>query len=151
MIGSAAYLLKHPLSLGKIKSVINVDMIGYDHDNDGLMRVIYNENNAENPLIDNISSDYDRFSFDIEPIFLSLEDNLSQESGSSDYFFFYVFGINRIASFHEGLFVTENEYDEMEINIAYHTDEDTTENINLPYMTEIVKMYVATLAREAGI
>ena len=39
----------------------------------------------------------------------------------------------------------------MKDNPVYHTEEDTTDNIDFDYMTEIVKLYVATLAREAGV
>ena len=56
-----------------------------------------------------------------------------------------------VVSFNEGWWLSETEYGDNENNIAYHTEEETIDTINFPYMTEIVKLYVATLAREAGV
>ena len=60
----------------------------------------------------------------------------------SDHFFVYQLGIKRVISFQTDL---------NDVNFAYHTEFDTVENINFDYMTEIVKLYIASLAREAGV
>jgi hypothetical protein len=71
---------------------------------------------------------------------------------ASDHFPFYLFGgVDNVVSFDETFWLSETEFASNETNPHSHTEEDTIDNINLPYMTEIVKLYVATLAREAGV
>ena len=150
LLGSMNYVFQHLFGLCKIKSVINVDMIGYDHDNDGLMNIPYGEDSIK----DIISNEYNRLSLDIDPIFQSIGYLLNQFEHPphlSDHLPFYLFGVNSAVHFGEASWVTETEYDSNERNFAYHTEEETIENINFHYMTEIVKLYIATLAREAGI
>jgi hypothetical protein len=150
LVGSLSYALQHLFGLGKIKSVINVDMIGYDHDNDNLMNVAY----GEGSLKDTIVNEYSRILPEIEPIFLNIDDLTNQYEHpplASDHLPFYMFGVKNVVQIGEASWVTETEYDPDEINFSYHTEDDTVENINFDYMTEIVKLYVATLAREAGI
>jgi hypothetical protein len=60
-------------------------------------------------------------------------------------------GVERAISFTQAFYVSETEYDINEANVGIHKETDTIDNINFPYMTEIVKLYVATLAREAGV
>jgi hypothetical protein len=150
LVGSMSYVFQHWFGRRMIKSVLNVDMIGYDHDNDGLMNITYGEDSIK----DSISNEYSRLSLNIAPVFLSLRVLLAQfehPPGLSDHLFFYLFGVDRAVSFAEASWVTETEYDRTEQNIAYHTEEETVDNINFDYMTEIVKLYIATLAREAGV
>jgi hypothetical protein len=150
MYGSTSYVLQHILGLKRIKSVINIDMIGYDHDSDGLLNVLYGEDSMK----DVVSEEYNRLELEIDPVFLSV-DALSNQSEHtllpSDHLSFYTFGVATVVSFNEGWWLSETEYGDNENNIAYHTEEETIDTINFPYMTEIVKLYVATLAREAGV
>ena len=92
--------------------------------------------------------------FDIDPIFLNVKDLLTQFEHPpilSDHLSFYLFGVKDVIVFTEASWVSETEFDESESNIAYHTEEETVGNINFDYMSEIVKLYIASLAREAGI
>ena len=150
MYGSTSYVLQHMLGLKRIKSVINIDMIGYDHDSDGLLNVLYGEDSMK----DVVSKEYNRLELEIDPVFLSV-DALSNQSEHtllpSDHLSFYTFGVATVVSFNEGWWLSETEYGDNENNIAYHTEDETIDTINFPYMTEIVKLYVATLAREAGV
>ena len=147
--GSASFVFRHVFGLNRIKSVINLDMIGYDHDSDGLMNVTYGEDSTK----DIIAEEYSRLGLSIDPVFLSIEDLMQSEHlMSSDHLSFYLFGgLDRVVSFDEAFWASETEYDISEGNTAFHTEEDTIDKINFPYMTEIVKLYVATLAREAGV
>jgi hypothetical protein len=153
--GSTSYVLRHIFGLNRIKSVINIDMIGYDHDNDGLMNVAYGEDSMKNTIV----QEYDRLALDVDPVSLSIDALLDQTESmvgvgmemASDYLPFYLFGVDRAVSFSEASWVSETELDRNESNPDYHSELDTVDNINFHYMTEIVKLYVATLAREAGI
>ena len=147
--GSASFVFRHVFGLNRIKSVINLDMIGYDHDSDGLMNVTYGEDSTK----DIIAEEYSRLGLSIDPVFLSLDDLMQgEEMMASDHLSFYLFGgLDRVVSFDEAFWASETEYDISEGNTAFHTEEDTIDKINFPYMTEIVKLYVATLAREAGV
>jgi Zn-dependent M28 family amino/carboxypeptidase len=149
MLGSTSYVLQHLLGLKRVKSVINVDGIGYDHDSDGLLNVPYGEDSMKHV----ISEEYNRLGLDIDPVFLSI-DALSQTEDPmpSDHLSFYLYGgVDRVVSFTGAFWISETENDINEVNVGYHTEEDTIDNINFNYMTEIVKLYVATLAREAGV
>ena len=149
MLGSISYVLQNIIGLKKINSVINVDMIGYDHDSDGLLNISYGEDSMK----DVVSEEYDRLGLDIDPVLLNI-DALSETEDpmASDHFSFYMFGgIGRAVSFAEAFWASETEYDINEANVGYHKETDTIDNINFSYMTEIVKLYVATLAREAGV
>jgi hypothetical protein len=149
MFGSVSYVMQHMFGLNKVKSVINVDMIGYDHDTDGLLNVSYGEDSMK----DVVSKEHNRLGLKINPVFLTI-DALSESEFpiASDHFSFYTFGgVDRAVSFTEAFWTSETELDFNEANVDYHTEEDTVDNIDFDYMTEIVKLYVATLAREAGI
>ena len=74
MFGSISYVLQHMFGLNRIKSVINVDMIGYDHDDDGLMNVSYGEDSMK----DVVSKEYNRLGLNIDPVFLSIDALLNQ-------------------------------------------------------------------------
>jgi Zn-dependent M28 family amino/carboxypeptidase len=148
--GSTSYVLQHIFGLKRIKSVINVDMIGYDHDSDGLTNIPYGEDSIKEV----VSGEYNRLGLAINPVFLSMDVLLNQSEHTflpSDHFAFDTFGVDAVVSFDEGWWLSETEFGDNESNIAYHTEDDTVDNINFPYMTEIVKLYVATLAREAGV
>jgi hypothetical protein len=149
MFGSVSYVLQHMFGLNMVKSVINVDMIGYDHDADGLLNVAYGEDSMK----DVVSKEHNRLGLKINPVFLSIDALTESEFPiASDHFSFYIFGgVNRAVGFSEAFWTTETELDFNEGNLAGHTEEETVENINFDYMTEIVKLYIATLAREAGI
>jgi hypothetical protein len=151
MFGSMSYVLQHRLASKQIKSLLNIDMIGYDHDSDGIMNVPY----GSDPMKDVVSKEYDRLGLNIAPVFLSIDTLMSQSEHSpmaSDHFPFYLFGgVDNVVSFGETFWLSESEFASNETNPNFHTEEDTVDNINLPYLTEIVKLYVATLAREAGV
>ena len=151
MFGSMSYVLQHLFGMKRIKSVINIDMIGYDHDHDGLINVPY----GDDALRDTVSREYNRLGLAVDPVFLSMDALLNQSEYSpmaSDHFPFYLIGgVDNVVSFGEVFWLSETEFASNETNSAYHTEEDTVENINFDYMTEIVKLYIATLAREASI
>jgi hypothetical protein len=151
MFGSMSYVFQHMFTSKKIKSLLNIDMIGYDHDSDGIMNVPY----GSDPMKDVVSNEYDRLGLNITPVFLSLDALLGQSEHSpmaSDHFPFYLFGgVDNVVSFDETFWLSETEFASTETNPHSHTEEDIIDNINFPYMTAIVKLYVATLAREAGV
>ena len=147
--GTSSYILQHIFGLKRIKSAINIDMIGYDHDSDGLLNLPYETDSMRNT----VSKEYNRLALDINPVFLSMEALLNQSEYTtlgSDHIPFYTLGVD-VVSFGEAWWLSETEFGNNEYNSGYHTGNDIIDNINFPYMTEIVKLYVATLAREAGV
>ena len=108
--GSASYVIRHLFGMKRVKSVINVDMIGYDHDADKLMNVPY----GEAAMRETVAREYNRLELDIDPVFLSIDALLNQNEYppmASDHLPFYLFGgVNNVVCFGETFWASETEF-----------------------------------------
>ena len=125
-------------------------MIGYDHDDDGLMNVTY----GEDAMKDIVASEEDRLWLNIDPVFLSMDGLLTAVMLLQWPLIIYLLSFWRrgnVVCLVRTFWASETEFASNERNVAYHTEDETADTIDFDYMTEIVKLYVATLAREAGV
>ena len=141
--GSRAYLADHPDN--NIKAVINVDMIGYDSDNDACME-IHAGNNLESQ---NIASALQQTNIQYN---LGLQTDIltTLATDRSDHASFWSKNIPAVLIMENFLDTTTSGIcTTADPNPNYHRIEDTIDQINISYVTKITQLVLITTANLA--
>ena len=137
LYGSAYYAKQAKAKSDKIKGVVNIDMIGYDGDNDNLFEV--HTKSSSLALSDKALEVHKAYNIGLKP-------NVKNPgTNRSDHASFWNQGYNAIF-FCQGYFSGDG-------NPAYHKSTDRIKLMNLPYYYKIVKLgmfTIATLAEPLG-
>jgi hypothetical protein len=134
-LGSIAYAA-HTLGCDmKIAGVIDMDMIAYDSNDDGVMLINGSYQGRSAQMVDRAVAMIELFD-------LSLEPTLTMEGYGSDNVPFYELGYSTIS-------FIEDVYDDF--NPYYHSSDDTIDKFNNSYYHRMSKLVIATLAYLAGV
>lgn len=137
LIGSR-YFAQSLDSLGyKIKAVLNMDMIGYDSDDDGLLEIHSNAFSSSKSVSDALTETVEMFDLKLFPIVIIPGTN------RSDHASFWNVGIG-------GVLVIETLYSG-DFNPYYHSSDDRIDKFNIQYFYEMAKLNITALASLAGI
>jgi len=121
------------------KGIINLDMIGYDSNNDRKFDIhVYPDASSLN-LADSILNIISRYKLNLDPQVI----NPGTDRG--DHYSYWKQGIYNAVAFGERIFSDDG-------NPAYHSENDRINLFNIPYFAEISKMTVglmATLAKQS--
>lgn len=133
LVGSNYYATQARARGDSILGVINLDMIGYDSDNDKLITVytsnIANTNQIANDFIQNLYL----YNIDLIPVLVNMQANSDQQSF-----------INKN---YGAILVIED--DEFDFNPNYHTSNDRFQYINQNYFFKLAKSAIITTAKYA--
>ena len=135
VLGSAHYAALANYSNIDILGVINIDMIGWDSDDDRIILI----NTREEPNSISLS---DKALFVIEEYGLDLFPEIILPGYGSDNLPFWYFGYSAIG-IEEHWAVDWNDY--------YHTAEDRLDKFNIPYFHESTKLAIGTIAELAEV
>ncbi len=129
LIGAYNYVYEAVYSGDQINCMVNIDMIGWDNDNDGVILI----NTLDHALQHSSLAEQVIYRFDLplEPWIIN------PGLGSSDHRPFWEAGLSAIA-FMENWYGDANGY--------YHTINDRFEHFNLPYLHNSAKSVIGTLA-----
>lgn len=119
----------------QIQAVINLDMIGWDSDNDHVTILHEDENVGAVLMVRRAIELIEKWGMDLIPI-------VTQRRYASDHIVFREYGIAAIC-------ISEDFIDDFNEN--WHTTNDRIENLNLEYYHENVKLSVALLASLAEV
>lgn len=128
--GSGYYAWNARQTDQNIRGVINIDMIGWDSNNDGRFYINVRDTASSVYLSEVMLNVYDAFEFDLEPVVLN------PGSGSDNLAFWY-FGYGAIG--------IEEMYGE-DWNEYYHTTGDQLDKFNLPYFYNCARLVIGTVA-----
>ncbi len=135
-VGSDAYAYNAFATGEQIQGVLNMDMIGYDGNNDNLMEIhagnLVGSQSIGSYMVSNISS------FGLS---LTAEYKTSNSSTASDHSSFWSYGFPAIMHIE----------DFQDFTPHYHTSNDLLSSLNLPYYLENAKLTIGTLALLAEI
>ena len=142
--GSQAYLQDHDPE--GIEAVINVDMIGYDSNNDGCMEIHAGTNLSSQDLAGQLLLTIQQYQLALQPEVLTTD-----ATDRSDHSSFWQQQIPAVE-------ISENFFDNPSSGICtpsdgnpnYHRNDDTLENMNGDYAFTIAKAVILTVARLAG-
>lgn len=132
LIGSRNYADKAAENNDKIVGNLNMDMIGYDGNDDGLFEVHLNNSQETKRLYDEIVETYNENEFDL--LMFTAEKGITNSDHSS-------FWRNSYGA----ILVTEA-YLNDDFNPNYHTSDDRIAGFNLDYYHNISKLIVASMA-----
>ncbi|MFC1785206.1 M28 family metallopeptidase [Candidatus Neomarinimicrobiota bacterium] len=135
LLGSIYYAALANAKNVNILGVINIDMIGWDSDNDRTILI----NTRTEPNSIPIS---DKALYVIEEYGLGLNPEIVLPGSGSDNLVFWYFGFNAIGI---------EEHWAIDWNDHYHTTEDQIDNFNIPYFHEASKLAIGTIAELAEI
>ncbi len=141
MLGSTYYSQQASLKMDSIIAVINMDMIGWDSDNDNLAEVhsrnISNSNQLAGKMI-NVNNFY-RIGLNLVLI--------NPGISNSDHSSFWNKNYPAILFIENYSYINGNR----DFNPYSHTTNDVVQHINKPYLEKCAKLSIATLASYAGI
>jgi hypothetical protein len=130
LLGSQNYVYQALATNEDIQGVINIDMIGWDSDND--MKLWVNTRDTANSVYISDMTVQVNTSYQI-----GLDPQILNPGSGSDNLVFWYFGFSAIGV--EELYgIDWNDY--------YHTTEDKIDKFNLPYFHRCAKMVIGTLA-----
>ena len=143
--GSRAYVSRYKQDLQSVIGVFNLDMFGYDADNDRCFEIHVGWMEASNKIGGCLADIIEEYRLDIKFDYL-----VDQARGSSDHVSFWMEGVGAIE-------VLENfdshDYEggcgESDINPNYHTEQDRIESMNLDTAHTIAKAAIGAVARLA--
>lgn len=139
LLGSEAYAADLLKESRPVVAVINLDMIGYDSDDDGAMDIYTREPTTPGYELDEEIAN--TFVQVIAAYELGLKAEIIPYSlGASDNWSFWTYGIPAILAIE----------DFEDFNDDYHEVEDNIANLNLPYLTRFIQAAVGTLAHLAA-
>lgn len=141
--GSRAYLQDHDFQ--SIKGVINVDMIGYDSDNDGCLEIHAGSDPESQQIALLLQTTINNYQLKLQPEML-----YENATDRSDHASFWAQQIPAIL-------VSENFFDQQGAGVCpindpnpyYHQNEDTVANINSQYGHQISQAVILTIAQLA--
>lgn len=138
LLGSEAYAIDLLKEGAHVVAVINLDMIGYDSDDNGAMDIYTREPTTPGHELDqSIASTFVQV---IAAYELGLKaEIISYSLGASDNWSFWTYGIPAILAIE----------DFEDFNDDYHEVEDNIANLNLPYLTRFIQAAAGTLAHLA--
>jgi Zn-dependent M28 family amino/carboxypeptidase len=118
-----------------VQAVINLDMIGWDSDNDHVTVLHEDENVGSLLMVRRAVELIEKWELDLVPV-------ITQRRYASDHIAFREYGVAATC-------ITEDFIDDFNEN--WHTTEDITDNLNLEYYHENAKLSVALLASLAEV
>jgi Zn-dependent M28 family amino/carboxypeptidase len=118
-----------------VQAVINLDMIGWDSDNDHVTVLHEDENVGSILMVRRAVELIEKWELDIVPV-------ITQRRYASDHIAFREYGVAATC-------ITEDFIDDFNEN--WHTTEDRTDNLNLEYYRENAKLSVALMASFAEV
>lgn len=135
LYGSAHFAENAAANSEIIKGVINLDMIAWDSNNDGLME-IHSSNTANSPQIATSTHDVNSlYGLNLDPT------TFTPGTSASDHSSFWDNGYGAVL-FIEG-------YYSGDFNPYYHSEDDRISIFNLPYFHNVSKLAIATIATMA--
>lgn len=143
--GSRAYVRQFQNELEDIVGVLNLDMFGYDADNDRCFEIHVGRSEDSN-LIGGCLAD----TIEVYDMNLTFDYLVSEARGSSDHSTFWdmdVGAVEVLENFDTHIF--ENGCTEADINPNYHTEKDLVGGMNLETAHAIARAAIATVARLA--
>ena len=145
--GSRAYVSRYKQDLKKVIGVFNLDMFGYDADNDRCFEIHVGWMKASNKIGGCLADIIEEYQLDLKFDYL-----VDQARGSSDHVSFWMEGVGAIEVLEN--FDTHGYEDgcgESDINPNYHTEQDRIEAMNLDAAHTIAKSAIGAVARLAGL
>lgn len=130
LIGSRHYASQASAANATILGVINLDMIGWDSDNNGNVVIDFNDMPASIQLAEHAVDAIERFDLGLNPL-------TTISVGRSDHVSFWNNGYAAIMII---------EHFGADFNLYYHTAEDKLAYLNLPYFHKCARLAMATLA-----
>lgn len=131
-IGSTAYAQRSSQRKDSIIGVINVDMIGFDSNNDGKSEIHTNNSSRSVALASLMNSVNTTYSIGLAPV------TYKPGGSNSDHASFWLYGYGAI-------WLIEA-YWSGDLNPGYHTVNDKIQKFNLGYFTKCAKLAIGTLA-----
>jgi hypothetical protein len=119
------------------KGIINLDMIGYDGNNDRKFDIQVHPDISSISLADSVKNIISRYKLNLVPIIAN------PGSDRGDHYSYWKQGFFNAINIGEQIFTDDP-------NPAYHTVNDRINIFNIPYFAEISKMTVALMATLAG-
>ena len=119
------------------KGIINMDMIGYDSNNDRKFDIHVNQYPSALSLADSVINIINRYHLNLDPQII----NPGTDRG--DHYAYWKQGIYNAIAYGERIFTDDP-------NPAYHTDNDRINIFNIPYFAEIAKMTVGLMTTLAN-
>lgn len=129
--GSEAYAANASATGEQIQGVINMDMIAYDSDDDGLVEIHAGTMSSSQTLGSFIVANISQFGLS-----LNAEYKTYGSSSASDHSSFWYFGFPAIMQIE----------DFQDFTPYYHSDNDLLSSLNLPYFLDNAKLSIASLA-----
>lgn len=137
LLGSRAYAQSAAMNADKIVGNLNMDMIGYDGNDDHLFEVHLNKSPKTLRLYNELVNTFNKNNLDLE-LFTA-----SNGITNSDHSSFWNVGYGAIL-------ITEA-YTNNDFNPNYHNKDDRIEGFNLEYYHEVSKLTIATLTELANL
>lgn len=136
LTGSRCYTLGVSDETGGIITALNLDMIGYDSNDDGLIDIHANEHEHSIMLANELLNTIETYDLSLVPVVYN------PGMGGSDHVSFWNtgFGANLLIEAHEG----------GDFNPYYHSEEDRIDKFNLAYFKEISKLATGTISSLAS-
>ena len=146
LLGSVAYVDDHPTEMGSIIGVVNLDMFGYDNDEDKCFELHVGNMLSSNQVGTCFSDVNNNYSLDLTFDYLT-----SGATGSSDHASFWAAGVGAVE-------ILENYYNNNlpggcsgpDRNPYYHTTNDTISHMYMPATLAISQAGIGTTASLAG-
>ncbi len=131
LIGSEAYAQQAYNNGENIEAVLNLDMIGYNSDQNPNIELHTRPSNPDDLAIANLFADVvDTYNINLTPQFVP--DGIS----ASDHYSFWSFGYPAILGIE----------DDDDFTPYYHTTNDQVETLNITYFTDFIKAALGTMA-----
>ncbi len=137
LLGSQHYAAVAKANNEQIEGVLNMDMIGWDSDNDNLLDIHSSETGSSESLANTLLSVNNTYEIGLSPVVYT------PGTTRSDH---YSFWINNYGS----VGIIEGFYGD-DFNPNYHQVGDRIDKLNLGYFHKIAKMTIGSLAEMAGI
>ncbi len=130
--GSRYYASEENTNQTKIQGVLNLDMIGWDSDADGLMDIHSSDVASSSSLANSLLSINLLYELDLSPVIYD------PGTGASDHSAFWDNGFGAVLII-EGYYADD-------LNAYYHTDEDRIDKFDLSYFHEISKLAMGSIS-----
>lgn len=131
--GSSDHARKAKANGQTFKGIINLDMIGYDSNNDRKFEIQVHPDASSLCLADSVINIINRYKLNIVPIIAN------PGSDRGDHYSYWKQGIYNAINIGEQIFTSDP-------NPFYHSENDRINSFNIPYFAEISKMTVALMA-----
>ena len=137
LIGSKQYAEEAFHNKINIVGVINLDMIGYDGNNDFVFDTYFAKKDRDAHLVEKLKNVLTENNFDLDPIYIN------EEFSRSDNYFFSKYGFPT-------LFISESSISN-DFNPYYHTSGDRISKMSLEYHHQLSQLAIGTLFELANL